>query len=121
MSKTRLGILTKEELVSFDGLRLVLNQPTTLIPHNPNGALWIDLNNSKEFGFGLVAFHIVEEILHKIRWLFSTFMQPILFLSRLLTIAKKNCWPTKLKITGFLSVIKNLRHLVEYSHTSVII
>ena len=48
-------------------------------------------------------------------------MQPILFLFRLLTAAKKNYWPTKLEIVGFVWVIKKLRHLVELSCVRVII
>ncbi len=48
-------------------------------------------------------------------------MQPILFLSRLLTAAEKNYWPTELEIAGFVWVIKKLRHLVESSRASVII
>ena len=48
-------------------------------------------------------------------------MQPILFLSRLLTTAEKNYWPTKLEIAGFVWVIKKLRHLVESFRASVII
>lgn len=48
-------------------------------------------------------------------------MQPILFLFRLLTAAKKNYWPTELEIAGFVWVIKKLRHLVKLSRQSVII
>ena len=48
-------------------------------------------------------------------------MQPILFLSRLLTAAKKNYWLTELEIAGFVWVIKKLRHFVESSRASVII
>lgn len=47
-------------------------------------------------------------------------MQPILFFSRLLTIAEKNYWPIQLEIAGFIWVIKKLGHLVESSYTSVI-
>ena len=48
-------------------------------------------------------------------------MQPILFLSRLLTQAKKNYWPKELEIAGFVWVIKKLKYLVESSRTKIII
>lgn len=48
-------------------------------------------------------------------------MQPILFLSKLLTQAEKNYWPTELEIAGFVWVIKKLRHLVELSRAKIII
>lgn len=48
-------------------------------------------------------------------------MQPILFLSRLLTAAEKNYWPTKLEIAGFVWVIKKLRHLAKLSCQNIII
>lgn len=59
-----------------------------------------------------MAFHTTEDILHEAKWSSSTFIQYILFLSRLLTIAKKNYWSTELKIADFVWVIKKLRHLV---------
>ena len=90
--------------------------------HNPDKVLWIDLNASKEFGFGAVAFHDTEgSSLPEGRWPSRTSMQPILFLSRLLTQAEKNYWPTELEIAGFVWVIKKLRHLVESSRAKVII
>ncbi len=120
-SKTRLEPPTEKELAAFDALQLALSQPTTLVHHNPDKPLWIDLDASKEFGFGAVAFHTTEDVLHEAKWPSSTFIQPILFLSRLLTAAERNYWPTELEIVGFMWVIKKLRHLVESSRASVII
>ena len=121
-SKTKLEPHLDSELASFHALQEVLSRLTTLVHHNTNKTLWIDLDASKEFGFGIVAFHTAgENILPERKWLSSTSMQPILFLSRLLTAAEKNYWPTKLEIAGFVWVIKKLRHLVELSRTSVII
>jgi hypothetical protein len=38
-------------------------------------------------------------------------IQPIMFLSRLLTPAEKNYWPTELETAGLIWVIKKVRHL----------
>ena len=108
-------------MAAFDALQLALSEPTTFVHHNTDRPLWIDLNASKEFGFDVVAFHTIEDVLHEAKWPCSTSMQPILFLSRLLIAAEKNYWPTELEITDFVWVIKKLRHLVESSRTSVII
>lgn len=60
-------------------------------------------------------------VLLKGKWPSSMSMQLILFLSRLLTAAKKNYWPIKLEIARFVWVIKKLRHLVKLSCQNVII
>ncbi len=120
-SKTRLKPPTEKELAAFDALQLAMSQRTTFVHHNPDKPLWIDLDASKEFGFGAVAFHTTEDVLHEAKWPYSTSMQPILFLSRLLTAAEKNYWPTELEIGGFVWVIKKLRHLVESFRASIII
>lgn len=73
-SKTRLKLPIEKELAAFNILQLVLSQPTTLVYHNPNKPLWIDIDASKKFGFGAIAFYIIEDVLHKVKWLFSTFM-----------------------------------------------
>lgn len=64
-SETRLKPPTKKKLAAFDALPLTLSRPITLVHHNPDRPLWIDLDGSKEFGFGAVAFHTMEDILHK--------------------------------------------------------
>lgn len=98
----RLEPQTERKLAAFDALQLALSQPMTFVHHNPNRSLWIDLDICKEFGFGAVAFHTTDNVLQKTKWSFSTFMQPILFLFRLLTATEKNYWPTELKIAGFI-------------------
>ena len=94
----------------------------TLVYHNADKIFWIDLDASKEFRFGAVAFHTAGgDILPGGKWPSNILIQPILFLSRLFTAAEKNYWPTELEIAGFVWVIKKLRYLVESSHASIII
>lgn len=90
--------------------------------HNPEKTLWIDLDPFKEFGFGVVVFHTTtDENLSNRHWPTSSSVQPIFFLSRLLTAAKRNYWPTELEITGFVWVVKKVRHLIESSRAEIII
>lgn len=79
-----------------------MSRPSTLIDHNPNKTLWIDLDAFKGFGFGAVVFHTsTNENLAQGQYLSSSSVKPIFF-SRLVTAAKKNYWPTKLEIADFV-------------------
>ena len=109
---------------SFDSLQLALIRPSILIHFDENRPLWIDLDASKEFGFSVIIFHVKENVTDEIpagKWPTRSQIQPIMFLSRLLTDAEKNYWPTELEIAGFVWVIKKLRHIVESSKYPVII
>lgn len=44
---------------------------------------------------------------------------PIMFLSRLLTPAEKNYWPTELETAGLVWTVKKVRHLIESSRQEV--
>ena len=120
--KTKLPPLSPAELAAFQSLQEALSKPTTLIHHDPDKILWINLDASKEFSFGAVVFHTFPNVeLPEGKWPFRSSLQPILFLSRLLTLAERNYWPTKLKIVGFVWVIRKVRHVVESSRVKVII
>ena len=121
-SKTKLGTPTAQELVSFLSIQEALSQPTTLVHHDPEKTFWIDLDAFKEFGFGAIVFHTASnEIVPEGRWPSASTIQPVFFLSRLLTPAEKNYWPTELEIAGFVWVVKKVRHLIELSKFGVII
>ena len=121
-SRTKLGPPTPQELASFLSIQEALAQPSTLVNHNPEKILWIDLDASKKFDFGAIVFHTAsgEAILERLGLSAST-IQSILFFFRLLTPAKRNYWPTKLKIAGFVWVVKKIRHIIESSKSNVII
>ena len=121
-SKTKLGPPTPQEHASFLSIQEALSQPSTLVHHDGDKTLWIDLDAFKEFGFGAVVFHTsTAEDLPQGRWPSSGSFKPILFLSRLLTAAERNYWPTELEIAGFVWVVKKVRHLIESSRARVII
>ncbi len=121
-SKTKLGPPTPQELVSFLSIQEALAQPSTLVHHNTEKIFWIDLDASKEFGFEAIVFYTTSnKAIPEGRWPSANAIQPILFLSRLLTPAERNCWPTKLKITSFMWVMKKVRHIIELSKSNVII
>ena len=121
-SKTKLGPPTSQELASFQSIQDVLSQPSTLVHHDPEKVLWIDLDASMELGFGAIVFHTASnKAFPEGRWPSTILVQPILFLSRLHTLAEKNYWPTKLEIAGFVWVVKKVRHIIESSKSNIII
>lgn len=86
-------------------LKEQLLQPVTLVHYNPDRVLWIDLDASKEFGFGSIVFHVAKDQLfakphdasaepHSSKklhtWPARRTIQPIMFFSRLLTSAERN-------------------------------
>jgi len=48
-------------------------------------------------------------------------MEPILFLSRLLTDAETRYWPTELEIAGIVWVVKKVRHMIEAAKAATIV
>ena len=86
VSKTQLPQTTKLELVSFELLQTALSKLSILVHYDQNRTLWIDLDASKEFGFGVVVFHVKNETVAD--WPTRPDMEPIMFLSRLLTGVK---------------------------------
>lgn len=90
--------------------------------HDLQKILWIDLDASKEFGFGAIVFHTTaNETLPERRWPSPTSVQPVFFFSRLLTPAERNYWLTELEIAGFVWVVKKVEHIIESSKVKVII
>ena len=98
----------------------MLSRSSILIHFDATRTLWIDLDASKEFGFGIIIFHVKEGTPID-RWPQRTSVQPIIFLSRLLLLAEQNYWPTKLEIAGFVWAIKKVKHMIESSLHPVVI
>ncbi len=90
--------------------------------HDPDKVFWIDLDASKEFGFGAIVFHTISnEAIPEGRWPSATNIRPVIFLSRLLTHAERNYWSTELEVAGFVWVVKKVRHIIKSSKSSMII
>ena len=140
---------TPKELNAYHQLQGVFASPTMLHHHNPARQLYIDLDASKEFGFGAHVYHTKQDELLKpsasepseaqsrlqkpsldsenapLKPLSDApkqkSLQPILFLSRQLTSAETRYWPTELELAGIVWVIKKVRHLIEASSKVTIV
>ena len=119
-SRQRLPRASPQEEQSFKSLQEALSKPSLLVHFDLNKELWIDLDASREWGFGVQIFHVKKGFVTN-KWPPRTLMETIIFLSRMLTSAEKNYWPTELEIAGFVWTIKKVRHLVESSKHAVVI
>ena len=90
-SKTRVQNPTKAELTSFRSLQQLLSQPSFLVHVNTQRQLFINLNASKEFGIEAMLYYVKKPFLKNLKP--DTFpprhaIEPVLFLSRLITPAE---------------------------------
>lgn len=90
-SKTRLPLQTAREEASFIALQNTLSKSSMLVHHNLERNLWIDLNASKDFGFGAILFYVNKRVIVPDRkWPKRSSIEPLLFFSRLFSTAEKN-------------------------------
>ena len=121
---TRLAILSlsTKELESFANLQKSFANPSYLVHHDLSQHLYLDINASKEFGFRAVIYH------YKLRTELNNAnavknnsnlgkrqftpqysdIQPIMFLSKMLSPAERNYWPTEMEVACLVWVIKKL-------------
>lgn len=97
--RTRVENPTDRERLSFTTLQGLLAKPSYLVHPDPLRRLLVDLDASKEFGFGAMVYHVKPSA----AWDGNGYpprkaIEPILFLSRLLGDAETRYWPTELEI-----------------------
>ena len=139
---TRLSDPSEAEVASFNTLQDLLSRPSYLIHFNPHWTLYIDIDASKDLGFGVVVYHDWAEASTSEATKASeasssgasnvtgytttagnkrTKIRPIMFLSRLLTSAEGNYWPTELEVAGLVWTVRKIRHLIESSRSKVVV
>ena len=78
--------------MSFSSLQDTLSKMSILVNHDPTRDHWLNLDAFKEFGFGGMLFHVRrgEGKLPEGKCPRPSTIEPLLFLSRLLSAAEKN-------------------------------
>jgi transposase InsO family protein len=114
---------TKREIDSFETLQSLLSKPTYLVHFSPSRRLYIDLDSSKAFGIGAVVYHVKDDDEASPQPLDGypkrTDIEPVMFLSRMLSPAETRYWPTELEVAGLVWVLRKTRHLIESSKLPV--
>ena len=119
ISKTKLLLTFKKENF-FNLLQDAISKAFILVHFDLERTLWIDLNESKERRFDIMVFHLKKELINDMISL-RTHIEPIMFLSRLLSAAEMNYWPTELKMTALVWIVKKIRHLIESFKFSIVV
>lgn len=113
--RLRITVLSPKELNAFDQLQKIFSSPSILYHFDQKRQLYVDLDASKESGFGAHIYHSKEPGQDKLLTEApkQKSQQPILFLSRLLTEAESRYWPTELEVAGLVWVVKKIRYTIE--------
>lgn len=123
--RTGLDLVSQAEQEAFDRLQSIFTQGLFLSHHDASRPLFIDIDASKQYGFGVMAFHADLSWLEKANDNYAippprTLVKPILFLSRMLTPAEEKFWPTELELACMVWSLRKMKHLVEASKLTVL-
>lgn len=120
--KTKLLDPTEAELNSYKLLQEALGSQRYLVHYNPVRQLYADIDSSKETGMGAMIYHVKDKdsSVKAGDYPARSNVEPIIFLSRLLTSAETRYWPTELELAGLVWVIRKIRHLIETSQAATI-
>lgn len=110
---------TDKERASFKALQNTFTAPTFLTHFDQSCPLYIDVDMSKERGFGIIVYHAKGHTKSATEPLKATDIEPIIFLSKQLTAAKTWYWPTELEMAGLVWVIQKLQVLIIDSNHKV--
>jgi hypothetical protein len=108
---------TEAERASFEASKGYLSDPKFLVHFDPDRVLFLKIDGSLERGFGAMIFHtkegyVVPRDKSKIA---QTAVQPIMFLSKLLSPAEKNYHPTELEVACLVYTCRKLRVMIQSS------
>jgi hypothetical protein len=122
--KTPIGDTSNLEKETFESVQKAFDDPNFLHHQNPNRRLYIDLDASKRHGFGVMVYHMQDDhdgpLDHTAKGNRQK-VQPILFLSKLLTDAETRYWPTELEIACLVWTIKKIRHMINGSLAGTVV
>lgn len=112
--------------LSFDLLQDTLRRHEFLYHYDYARRLYADIDSSYEWGTGSMAYMVEgdpDPVMDGTKAMLfpKSRVQPVLFLSRGLSAAEKNYWPTELEVSGIVWTIKKIHHLVHASQHPVTI
>ena len=121
--KTLISDPTQAEKDAFRQLQGSFDRPTFLVHYDKSRRLFIDVDASKERGYGVVVYHVKASV-HSSNLTIPPRRQdiePIMFLSKILSPAEERYWPTELEMAAIVWTVKKLRTMIISSdHPTVI-
>ncbi|KAJ5258840.1 hypothetical protein N7524_010396 [Penicillium chrysogenum] len=116
-------LTTGYELVKCNILQDSFRKDQTVLVHwDMQRQAYVDIDASQQTGFGVVIYHVKRSYQHKdlSKSPPSNVVEPIMFLSRLLSPAEKNYWATELEVSCITWTLRKVRHLVEGAKEPVV-
>ncbi|KAL3428067.1 hypothetical protein PVAG01_01576 [Phlyctema vagabunda] len=113
---TKIGDPSPLELAAFETLQEQLLRSQFLVHFAAERRLYIDVDASKAFGIGGIVYHCKNESEGYPR---RNDIEPIMFLSRALSPAEKNYWPTELEMAGLVWILRKTRFMLESTKQTV--
>ena len=109
-------------MAAFWKLQCLFSHPGILVHFNHLCQLYINIDASKERGLGAIAYH-ESELTPSIKDgnPKQKAIQPILFMSHLLTDAETHYWPTELEVQCLVWSVTKLQHMIEASELPTVI
>lgn len=118
--KTTIDSSIDEELKFFKVIQSNFQNSTFLLHFDVKRSLYMNVDAFKRYKFEAILYHVMRDseidiILKNDKTIkFSrTKVQLILFLSKVLSTAKRNYWSTELKMTDLVWLVRKTRHLIE--------
>jgi len=122
--------------LAFDLIQSLWHSVIKLIYQDYSRTLYIDVNSSKEYGFALMAYHVVgdpepvmidsevpqgydDDKSSLTKWLKRSVnfarasVQPVVFLSKCLSGPERRYYPTKLEMAGLCWTVRKLSHMIQ--------
>lgn len=121
VAKTAVDKPTEDELAAFNHLQDCFSRPTFLAHHQPARPLFIEVDASKQRGFGGFLYHADLPD----NWPLDkppprTAAQPILFLSKVLSNPEAKLWPTELETAAVVWVLHQSFKIVQSNTAPVV-
>jgi RNase H-like domain found in reverse transcriptase len=105
---------------AFEDLKGAFTGTADILRHfDASRVLYVFLDASKDLGFGVAAYQLegveADDALKPSR----TSLRPIIFLSKCLSPAERNYWPTDLELAGLVWAVKHLRIYIEQTRAVI--
>lgn len=97
--------------ISYQAIQDAFKEPRWLAHFDPARQLYIGLDASKH-GFGVVVFHAKGDPTNP-EDIKRSNIEPIQFISKVLSTAERSYWPTELEVACLVHTIKRTRHMVD--------
>ncbi|EAQ91761.1 hypothetical protein CHGG_03696 [Chaetomium globosum CBS 148.51] len=115
---------TSEELASFEAVKAALSRHTTLAFFRDADPFCIDVDVSA-LGIGAEVYHIEPAALQKVtkdglivKYPPRTAIQPLAYLSRTLSLAERDYWPTEMEVLGLVWVLAKCKRWITATKSS---